>query len=270
MRLWQTLPFTLLVLPLSAQAHSPFDGSEPAYMLSGLLLLFLWVSYLVGARRVPASRRHWWLFQATCVVTVLTVFGPLDDWAEVNTAAHMTQHMLMMVVIAPLWVMAQPLPQLGAVFPRLVQALAWPMLRCAQMPMFAAIVHAVVIWFWHAPKLYVLALENPWWHAVEHLCFIVTAGILWWSVLRCSWRAAPRALLALFFTLMHTGFLGALLTFAPEPLYGADRVLVHQQLAGLLMWVMGGLPYFAAVIWICWRWFQRAMRPARNAPMHDF
>lgn len=55
-------------------------------------------------------------------------------------------------------------------------------------------------------------------------------------------KRAPWALLALLFTLMHTGFLGAVLTFAESPLYGEARSLADQQLAGLIMWVVGSVP----------------------------
>jgi putative membrane protein len=53
---------------------------------------------------------------------------------------------------------------------------------------------------------------------------------------------------------MAMGLLGAILTFAPEPLYAAHVVspllwglspLSDQQLGGLLMWVPAGLPFAA-------------------------
>jgi cytochrome c oxidase assembly factor CtaG len=56
---------------------------------------------------------------------------------------------------------------------------------------------------------------------------------------------------------MHTGFLGALLTFANAPFYGDTRSLADQQLAGLIMWVIGGIPYFIASLWIAYRWFRQ-------------
>ena len=75
-------------------------------------------------------------------------------------------------------------------------------------------------------------------------------------------------MVAVLITLMHTGFLGALLTFANAPLYATPnsvigaplRTLADQQLAGLLMWVVGGFPYFAAAVWIGYRWYQQLQR----------
>lgn len=247
-----------------AHAHSPIaqEQADPAVTFSAVMLLLFWLAYLWGARKVrpPASSQI--CFHVATALTAVTIFGPLDEWAETNTAAHMAQHMLMMVAIAPLWVMARPLPQWAALHSSVVSTLFAPLMQCVRYPMLAASIHAAVIWFWHAPKLYVLALEQPWWHVFEHFCFLLTAGVFWWAVLRSQKTAAPRALLALLFTLMHTGFLGALLTFAPNSLYGPGRQLADQQLAGLLMWVLGGIPYLTAAWWIGWRWFQRVLRPA--------
>ena len=75
-----------------------------------------------------------------------------------------------------------------------------------------ALLHGAVIWIWHTPKLYVLALDNLWWHAFEHACFLFTGWLFWWSVLRANPKQVPQALMAVLLTLMHTGLLGALLT----------------------------------------------------------
>jgi putative membrane protein len=105
-----------------------------------------------------------------------------------------------------------------------------------------------------------LAVNNPWWHALEHACFLLSAGLFWWAVLRASRTRMPWALLALLLTLMHTGFLGAILTFAQSPIYGEARSLEDQQLAGLIMWVLGGIPYLLASAWLGWRWYMQLMR----------
>lgn len=258
-----------LLLSANVAAHNPLapSGDRLPLLLAALLLVLVWASYCLGAVRLTPGRYQWAAFQAAMLVTAFTIFGPLDTLAETSTAMHMTQHMLMMVVIPPLMVMAQPLPQWSAAAARWTSASSastsrlWrPWLRWARYPMLLATLHAAVVWFWHAPRLYVLALEDPWWHVVEHACFLLSAGLFWWAVLRSGHRAAPRAMLALLFTLMHTGFLGALLSFSGAPLYGDNRDLQDQQLAGLLMWVLGGLPYLAAAAWCGQRWFQQMLR----------
>ncbi len=235
------------------------NGSLNEY-LSAVLLVGYWILYSVGSWRQPPHRVQMLFFHLGSLMCVLALLGPLDKWAATNAAAHMTQHMMLMVVVAPLWVLSGPLPQIAAGGGKFNAAVWEPMLRLTHYPLFLAYLHGAVIWFWHMPFFYTLALENPWWHSVEHACFLGTAVLFWWAVLRSAPRKIAWALLAVLLTLMHTGFLGAVLTFANEPLYGAMRPLADQQLAGLIMWVVGAIPYMMASMWIGYRWYQQLLR----------
>jgi putative membrane protein len=250
----------------SALAHGPFTGEgqeRAAGLATALLLALYWGAYTRGAWLRPVAYRPAIAFHGTAVLCAVVLLGPLDVWAKTSTAAHMAQHMLLMVVIAPLWVLCRPLPQIVAGSGRPGALLCVPMLRLARHPLWAAYLHGALIWFWHLPYFYMLAVAEPWWHALEHACFLVSAGIFWWAVLSASKRNAPWALLALLLTLMHTGFLGAVLTFAHAPLYGEARSLQDQQLAGLIMWVLGGVPYLVASAWIGHRWYGQLLRDRR-------
>jgi len=258
-RLLLTVLGCLAALP--ALAHSPLSGGgqeQVAAGLSVLLLLIMAVVYGVGSIRRRPSAGAALCFTPALLLTLLAVVGPLDHWAETSAAWHMVQHMLFMVVIAPLWVFAQPLPQLVAGIGHWLLRFWQPWLKLAGHPMQVAYLHAGVVWFWHTPYFYRLALAHPWWHVIEHGLFLGTAGLFWWAVLRSPHRRIGWALLALLFTLMHTGFLGALLTFARTPLYGDARGLADQQLAGLIMWVPGELPYMLAAGWAAYRSSLRA------------
>lgn len=257
------LPVVLGWLPAFASAHSVLaeDQAERfAALTSGSLLLVFWLLYLRGQRLQPAARWRVILFHLTAALAVLTLLGPLDDWAKTSTAAHMTQHMLLMVVIAPLWVLAHPLPQLLRGGARVLTPVLRPLFWLSRHPLYAAYLHGFMIWFWHTPRFYMLAVEDPWWHVFEHACFLLSAALFWWAALRASVRAVPIALLALLLTLMHTGFLGALLTFASSPIYGEARSLADQQLAGLIMWVVGAGPYLAGAAWLGHRWYLQLVR----------
>ena len=257
-----SLLLLMLVAPM-AWAHSPLAGGgqeQTAAMLSALVLGLGWLVYLLGAWRARPAMLALAAFNLSMLLAFYAVLGPLDEWAETSTAWHMVQHMLFMVVIAPLFVLARPLPQISAGGGRAASVIWNPLLRFTRHPMLAAYLHGLVIWFWHVPRFYVLALDNPWWHVIEHACFLVTAGLFWWAVLKSSSRAVHWALFALLFTLMHTGFLGAMLTFAQASLYGPDRSLQDQQLAGLIMWVLGAFPYLLASAWVGYRWYKQMQR----------
>jgi putative membrane protein len=240
-----------------AQAHGLIEETSRARLpviFSGLLLAVLWLGYCIGARRVRPTAGRWLAFHGVSLMAASIMFDPLGGWIERGSATHMIQHLLIMGVIAPLYALTRPLPQWLAAMGRAGRWLFKPLLHLSHHPIWAGGLQGAAIWFWHAPKFYNLALANPWWHFVEHIGFALGACLFWWSVLG---RRSATALPALLFTFMHMGMLGALLTFAQTPLYGDMLDLQDQQLAGLIMWVPGGLPYLLAGGWCGLRWFRK-------------
>jgi putative membrane protein len=192
--------------------------------------------------------------------------SPLDALGTQLFSAHMVQHELLMVVAAPLLVLARPLAAwTWALAPRHRQwvgratrrrwlAAAWAALTRAPA---AWALHAVALWLWHVPQLFDAALRSEGIHILQHASFLATALLFWWTVLGGDPRARGRglALLSVFTTMVHTGALGALLALAPTPWYSGYVVsasalgfnpLEDQQLGGLIMWIPGGIAYLLA------------------------
>ncbi|MDX1536175.1 cytochrome c oxidase assembly protein [Arsukibacterium sp.] len=247
----------LSVISLPLQAHNPLQSDGATFwaaVVAVFMLALFWLVYILGSIKRPPPLWRALLFHSSCLLCGYAAIGPLDQLAETSASAHMVQHMLFMVVITPMWALSLPLPQFAAATGRFGRLVWQPLLKLSAYPLSLAYLHAAMVWFWHTPRFYVLALEHPWWHLVEHFCFIFTAAMLWWAALSSNERSRSWALLALLFTLMHTGFLGAILTFADTLLYYPSHQLADQQLAGLLMWVPGGLPYLIAAAWLGYRW----------------
>jgi len=263
-------PYLLLAagLPALAEAHSgvPTAGAEGALALAPVwlaqaLFVMAWLAYTGGAIRQPPRFGTRLAFHSAMLITGLAMFGPIDAMAESSTAWHMVQHMLLIGVVAPLAVLARPLPQWRALLGPPADAMWRGLHRLSRHPMRCALLHAAAIWIWHAPGPYIAAVQVPAWHVLEHACFLFSGWLFWWSVLRPSRAGALPAAMALLFTVMHTGLLGALLSFASAPLYASGpnvtAALADQQLAGLVMWVPGGLIYLTAAAWAAWRWLGR-------------
>jgi cytochrome c oxidase assembly factor CtaG len=206
------------------------------------------------------------LFAAGWIVLVAALVSPLHELGEHGFAAHMFEHELLMLVAAPLLVLAQPSAILLWAFPATARrgigrffaqrpvASLW---RRASAPVTATTLQAAALWLWHAPPLFDRALADDGWHAAQHLSFVVTALLFWTAMLARrgdpAADAASRgvAALCLFATSVVSGALGALMAVSSSPWYAGYARLgmtpygltpaEDQQLAGLLMWIPGGL-----------------------------
>lgn len=244
----------------SAEAHPQASWSGPQawpLWLSWAVFASAWLLYLRGALRAHPAPHRRAAFHGGMLVAGMALFGPVDEEAAHSTAAHMLQHMLLIAVVAPLLVSARPLPQWNAAMGRRAVTIFRPALASVQFPLGWAALHGTALWIWHLPGPYTAALRHEALHGLEHACFLLTACGFWWTVSRPPRKEQGKALFALGLTLMHTGFLGALLVFSPRPLYFPEsRTLEDQQLAGLLMWAPGGLVYVIAAGGLARKWLQ--------------
>lgn len=260
----------------AAHAHEANEGgafgwSFEAWVIVPLALSLAWFTAGTlcllrrGAHARPARRRAA-SFYAGWTVVALALVSPLHAAGARSFAAHMLEHELLMLLAAPLLVMSAPVGvALWALPARARRALAalghapgWLALwgACAGL-LGATALQALALWLWHAPTLFGLALAHRGWHVAQHACFMATALLFWHAVWRHRGRAGA-VVLALFFTATVSGALGAFMAFAHSPWYAAYAALgvapmgltplEDQQLAGLLMWVPGGLVHAGAAL----------------------
>lgn len=240
----------------------------------GLLRLWKRAGVGRGVRVAEAAA-----FFSGLIAIAVALVSPLDALGESLFSAHMLEHELLMMVAAPLLVLGRPLaawvcaiPEgwrrgIGGFFHRPAWRRPWLVFTgvwCAWL------LHALALWLWHIPAFFEAALENDAVHALQHICFLGTALLFWWSVLRgATRRARGLALLSLFTTMVHTGILGALLTFSNKvwyrnyalgsPTWGLTA-LEDQQLGGIIMWVPAGLIYVACGLLLSYYWLARSPR----------
>lgn len=239
-------------------------------------------------RRARARRTEALAFWAGWVALAAALLSPLHRLGEVLLAAHMAQHEVLIALAAPLLVLGRPLVvTLWGLPPRWRRAIGGPVGRLRPFRRVlsrlevAWLLHALAIVVWHLPGLYQRAAESDLLHSLQHTSFLLTALLFWYSVLP---GAALRnrqgaAILSLFATMVYTGGLGSLLTLGQArwypgygeaaPLWGLTP-LEDQQLAGLIMWIPGGVSYLLATAWLVIDWLRvselRAVRLERGAP----
>lgn len=219
-------------------------------------------------------------FAGGWVVLALSILSPLDAFGGQLFWAHMVQHELLMLAAAPLLVLSRPLATTVWGLPHAARPLAARLagslglvaaLRVLSRPLTAWLLHAAVLWGWHAPALFEAALHVPWVHDLQHACFFASALLFWWALLTGPKARLGLGVLYLFTTMVHTSLLGALLTFSGRVLYASYEgtaprwglsALEDQQLGGLIMWVPGGVVYLLAGLGLMAAWLAQPRHAA--------
>ena len=263
--------FAIVVVLLSCSAFA--DTAETGIRSSGwnwspyisVPLFLTALMYFVGLLRMRHRGAQLRPISILCffggwLSLFLALDSPVHEISEQLFWVHMTQHEILMLISAPLLMLSQPaalflwsLPErwrsrvanIGKL--RLVER-AWLLISA---PLAAWTLHALALWIWHAPKLFDATLQSEWVHAAQHISFLGSALLFWWTLFH---KHAGRlgyggAILYVFTTAIHNSVLGALLTFAPHvwyepyahtaPLWGFSG-LQDQQIGGLIMWVPAG------------------------------
>jgi putative membrane protein len=204
-----------------------------------LIAALVAAAVLVARGRAADARAGW----GAIALAALVFVSPLCALASALFSARVFHHVLLVAGVAPLLALAFPLRRLGS-------------------PPLAVLVgaHAVILWLWHAPGPYAWGLATVPAYWLMQISLLGSAWLLWRAILAPTTQPGP-ALLALALTIGQMGLLGALIVFAPQPLYPvhfASSVawgfspLADQQLAGLLMWVPAILPYLGMGLWLAW------------------
>lgn len=170
---------------------------------------------------------------AAAVAVLLVIFvSPLCAMSSALFSVRAVHHVILLAVAAPLLAVALPRRRTGP-------------------PTVHFAVSTALLWAWHAPLAYDLALANVAAYWAMQATLLVPAVLFWRSVLADD-APAVHGFLLVMAGYLQMALLGALLTFAPDALYEIHQTapfawgltpLADQQIAGLIMWIPGAIPY---------------------------
>lgn len=258
------------------------------YELGGRQRLFL-VSE-AGVKRARSSRRQWQslAFYAGLVTIVAALQPPMDGWADSLFWVHMIQHMMLLMLAAPLFIISAPWMRIWSGFPL---AFRRPVARSMLQDRWSAPVRAVarfvggpiaawllfnfVLIGWHVPYLYDLAVQNQLVHDLEHFTFLVFGIIFWGQLIDSAPFHSRLDYMRRFFYLAACMFpswiLALIMVFSGTPLYPAYVIkesspsglgpLVDQQMAGAVMWMIGSIPFAITGFWLIYMWVSSTQEP---------
>ncbi len=244
---------------------------EPSILI-GLILLCGIYLYGVG----PLRRRYHWaseidkrqiaLFLSGVFIIFVALLSPLDEIGDQFLfSAHMTQHLLLTLVMPPLLLLGTPD---WLVRPLLEWRFIASIARFVTKPIFAFLLFNFIFTAYHVPALYELSLQNNTFHIFVHLLLMATATIAWMPILSPIQELPrlpyPHQIMYLFFSAIPPTVLGAIITFSESVLYptyqAAPRLfgvsaLEDQMDAGLIMWIPGSLVYLFVLTIVFFKWF---------------
>ena len=233
---------------------------------------------VIGSRR-DRRRRRWPRRRSACfaagqVLLVADLYSGIGTQADVRLSAHMLEHMVMWVAVAPLLAAGAPIRlalfALGRGGRRTLagwlhsRPLVW-----LTSPVGSVTVFSTVLLVSHVPGVYGLALTNDTVHEAEHAAYLVAALLMWAPLLgvdplprRPGARVQATCLVACMAPML---VVGAWLGLAPHAVYHhyvaqlGPAALHDQRVAATIMWA-GGLPAFAVPALL------RYMSPRRRSP----
>jgi putative membrane protein len=214
-----------------------------------------------------------WCFAGGLGAIGVALCSPIGTYDQQLFSLHMVEHLLLTIVAPPLLLLGRPLlPWLwGLPDQERRGAARWLVPRSALVKVFGLLADPrvaltlFVLSFaaWHVPMLYDAAQGQTSVHYLEHLVFFSTALLFWWPVIQPTGGARTLSRVAAigYFSIpmFESTLIGALLTFSTRAFYAtyiqAPRIsslsaVDDQQLAGLIMWIPGGLVYVAAILWL--------------------
>jgi putative membrane protein len=187
---------------------------------------------------------------AALVILGFAWLGPLPELARHSFAAHMTLHIAIVAVAAPLLALAIAGTRADPVrvMPHVVA------------PILASMIELVVVWAWHVPALHQAARQQAAAFALEQASFIAAGVLLWIAAVGGDHeqrrRRAGAGIVALLFTSMHMTLLGALFALTSRPLFqhGPSSAglapVADQHLGGVIMLLIGGASYLLGGLWL--------------------
>jgi putative membrane protein len=260
----------------------PLVGGGLAVAAIAWLLIVRRVEALHPGNGVPVARSV--AFFGGLGAIALALLSGIEAYDTTLFSIHMVQHLLLMLVAAPLLVLAAPVTQLlrassaGVRQRRLVPVLHSSVVGAIGHPVVTWLLFTLVLWLTHFSPIFDLALEDKGIHELEHGAYLIAGVLFWWPAIAAdpARRRLPYPVRVLYVLLQLpvNSFLGMAILFAETPLYSHYATLhspygiaplVDQQLAGGIMWLAGDIVFIGAVLLIVATWMRHEDQDAPAA-----
>jgi putative copper resistance protein D len=250
--------------------------------------------YLTGAVRLARRGDAWpWhrtlAFVAGCVAFAWVLSGGAAAWGKFRFDAHMVQHMAMMMIVPPLWVLGAPVTMLSrATAPRtdgsrgvrewVLAALHSGYSRVISSPPLAGLIFAGSLVLFYFTPLFELAMYDHLGHVLMTVHFLASGYLFAWVLIGIDPSQKPinpvLKLLTLLVTLAFHAFFGVALYsatwlvaerwYTELGMYDPDRLMLIQERGASIMWAISEVPTVGYAIVVVVLWMGSEDRRARQ------
>ena len=267
------------------------------------VLVTLAVLYTIGWVRLRKRSKHnslvpvWKLvaYLFAIVTLMLALLSFIDILGASLFYFHMIQHLMLTAIAGPLIMLADPMPiTLWGLPPKWRKVVGRSIskvihknspwrepLKMVTSPGVSFVVMIALLWGWHDPNLYNLALRSPFWHDFEHISFFYASIVYWWHVTGAGPRirpmmSRPKRIVYLLGGIPSTFIPGVVISFASSTIYTYYEtappapppfflsVANDQILGGIIMWVPGSMMFFVGAFVLIGRWLQDQERASKR------
>jgi cytochrome c oxidase assembly factor CtaG len=215
----------------------------------------------------PNTTRILW-FTLGILAAIIALMSPINIASkEYLFSAHMIQHILITLVMAPLLLAGTPCWLISDVMrhnwiKRFTKIITNP------IPTF--FLYFLSLSFWHLPSVHAAMMGNETMHVAQTLSFILTGLLFWWPVIiavpELPKLSDPLKMLYLFLAVIPCTVLGVVIIFAPTVMVSsysmATRItpldpMTDQQVAGILMAVPSMFILLGTMLTVFYKWYKR-------------
>lgn len=229
-----------------------------------------------GSHHRPIEGRQRVAFVIGCLVLLLALGPPLENWAGVLISAHVAQDILLMFVVPPLLLYGSPGWLLEPLLK--VPGITRTGYLLTRPAIILALVSTVTI-VWHLPQVYDAAQREAPLHLLQHFFVLATSLLIWWPLFGsiAAWpRPSPLVQCLIFFALTFPGaVVGSMLVMGKPGVYASSSLAsrpwgiglqMDQQFAGLTLWVGAAAIYLLLLSLVFFRWANHEEANERRVP----
>jgi cytochrome c oxidase assembly factor CtaG len=250
----------------------------------GIVAALVWWRWAV--RRVndvhsdhPVPPRRTWTFVGGQFAIAVALMSGIDRYDTTLFSVHMVQHILLILVAAPLIALSAPITLLLRVASHetrrrwILPVLHSRVMRVLSFPVTGWLSLAALLWAAHFSPLFNATLEDPFLHDLEHVAFLTAALLFWWPAVALDpspWRMAhPVRTVHIFMQMTQNTFLAFVLLNVESVLYVHYATVVRtwglsplddQRLAAGLMWIVGDVIFIGSIMLVVRDWFRSEER----------